>query len=400
VTYKIAIVVQGRFYTFDMAKALLARGHDVQIFTNYPRWAVARFGFPSERVTSNWPHGIAARFFTFLKNKFHISEPEAALHKSFGSWAARHVPRQKWDAVYCFSGVSEELLEALKGTGSPGWLFRSSSHIRAQAELLEAEERRAGTPVDRPSAWMIQREEREYTKADVIVTLSGFAARTFDGTGHEDKVVVAPLGVDVSNFRPTADKIEARRQHILAGKKLRVLFVGTKSYRKGLLELMEVARTLAGRFEFRFVGPEETQAHAFLNKLRKYAELMPVMPEAQLREAYEWGDVFIFPTIEDGFAAVLTQAYAAGLPILATTNCGAPDFIRDEETGWILPIRAAARFVERLEWCDRCRSALADMVTRIAHEFHPRTWDDMASDLEQLMQQRSRPSIAVAGAQS
>jgi glycosyltransferase involved in cell wall biosynthesis len=398
VTYKIAIVVQGRFYTFDMAKALLARGHDVHLFTNYPRWAVARFGFPPERVTSYWPHGIAARFFTFLKDKLHLPEPEASLHRSFGRWAARHVPRREWDAVYCFSGVSEELLDTLKDTRSPSWLFRSSSHIRAQAELLETEERRAGRPIDRPSAWMIQREEREYAKADVIVTLSGFAARTFSGTSHEDKVVVASLGVDVSNFRPTADKIEARRQRILDGQKLRVLFVGTKSYRKGLLDLMQIARTLAGRFEFHFVGPEEAQAHDLLNELREYAELIPVMPEAELRRAYEWGDVFVFPTIEDGFAAVLTQAYAAGLPILATTNCGAPDFIRDEETGWILPIRAPARFVERLEWCHRCRTALADTVTRIVHEFHPRTWDDMASDLELLIQRRHQRSTAVAGA--
>ncbi len=253
-TQKIAIVVQGRFYTFDMAKALLARGHDVHLFTNYPRWAVARFGFPPERVTSYWLHGIAARLFTFLKAKLHVPEPEAWLHRSFGRWAARHVPRREWDAVYCFSGVSEELIDALRGSGSPSWLFRSSSHIHTQAELLETEERRAGRPIDRPSAWMIQREEREYAKADVIVTLSGFAARTFDGTGYESKVVMVPLGVDVSNFRPTPDKMEARRQRMLTGAKLRVLFVGTKSYRKGLLDLARIARTLAGRFEFRLVG--------------------------------------------------------------------------------------------------------------------------------------------------
>ena len=97
---------------------------------------------------------------------------------------------------------------------------------------------------------------------------------------------------------------------------------------------------------------EEGQAQALLNELRAHAELVPAMPEAQLCEAYEWGDVFIFPTIEDGFATVLAQAYAAGLPILATTNCGAPDFIRQGETGWILPIRAPAEFIEQLEWCD------------------------------------------------
>lgn len=398
---RIAIVVHGRFYAFDIAKALLARGHDVHLYTNYPRWAVARFGFPPECVTSCWHHGVAARLLNAAKDKLQAPYPESWLHESFGRWAARHVPRRKWDAVVCFSSVSEELLDALKGTPSPSWLFRSSSHIRAQAELLEAEERRAGVPVDRPSAWMIQREEREYAKADVLVTLSNFARNTFNGTGHEHKVVMVPLGVDVSNFRPAADKIEARRQRILSGTKLRVLFVGTKSYRKGLIDLAQIARTLAGRFEFRFVGPEETQVRTLLNELRAHAKLVPVMPEARLREAYEWGDVFVFPTIEDGFAAVLTQAYAAGLPILATTNCGAPDFIRDGETGWVLPIRAPERFVERLEWCDEHRVALADTVTRIAHVVQPRTWDDVARDFEAAIEQRgSQPVAQLAGAKN
>jgi glycosyltransferase involved in cell wall biosynthesis len=118
------------------------------------------------------------------------------------------------------------------------------------------------------------------------------------------------------------------------------------------------------------------------------------MPEAQLREAYEWGDVFLFPTIEDGFAAVLTQASAAGLPILATTNCGAPDFIRDGETGWVMPIRAPQQFIDRLAWCDTHRVALAEMASRVAHQFQPRTWDDVARDLEEAIARRSERSDA------
>lgn len=393
--YRIAIVVHGRFFAFNLATALLARGHDVQLFTNYPRWAVARFGVPAERVVSDWKHGIATRFFSFIMHRLGVSYPEAWLHQNFGAWAARRVARSEWDVVFCFSGVSEELINAVKGSRSQSWLCRGSCHIRTQAELLQAEMRRAGVSIDQPSEWMIEREEREYANADVIVTLSDFAGQTFDGTGDEAKVVVLPLGVDVANFRLSPEKTEARRQRILSGAKLRVLFVGAKSYQKGLIDLAQIARTLTGRFEFRFVGPEEPQARPLLDTMRAHAELVPVVPEAQLCQVYEWGDIFIFPTIQDGFAVVLTQAYAAGLPILATTNCGAPDFIRDGETGWILPIRAPEEFIDRLDWCERHRAELADVVTRVAHEFQPRTWGDVASDLEMAIAERR----ALRGAQ-
>src|SRR6476620_5778437 len=41
---KIAIVVQGRLWACDMARALSERGHQVSLFTNYPVWAARRFG--------------------------------------------------------------------------------------------------------------------------------------------------------------------------------------------------------------------------------------------------------------------------------------------------------------------------------------------------------------------
>ena len=40
-------------------------------------------------------------------------------------------------------------------------------------------------------------------------------------------------------------------------------------------------------------------------------------PQDELRNHYSWADVFIFPTIEDGFATVLTQAASAGLPLIS-----------------------------------------------------------------------------------
>lgn len=382
---KIAIVVHGRFYAFDLAGALLARNHDVYLFTNYPKWAVARFGFPAERVRSYWVHGVHSRVLSAVSGKLHTPFPEPWLHGSFGQWAARMVTREPWDIVYCFSGVAEELFTALEGSACARWLIRASSHIRVQAQILEEEERRAGVKIDRPSDWMIAREEREYSLADVILTVSSFAEETFRGTEVSGKVVSIPLGVDAGDFRPSPDTIKARIRRISGEGKLRVLYVGTKSFRKGLIDLQRIALEMAGRFEFRFVGPAEPQAHDLLNKLSANVEVLPSVPQSELPAVYAWGDLFIFPTVEDGFPVVLAQANASGLPILATTNCGASDFVRIGKTGWILPIRTPKAFMERLKWADEHRRELAEMVARIYGQFGPRTWDLVAQDYEQAM---------------
>ncbi|HUJ73121.1 MAG TPA: glycosyltransferase family 4 protein, partial [Verrucomicrobiae bacterium] len=328
-TYKIAIVVHGRFYAFSLAKALLARGHDVVLFTNYPKWAVKRFGFPVGRVRSHWVHGITTRLFHKAQDKLHTPFPEPWLHADFGRWAAREVTRENWDVVYCFSGVAEELFTALHGSTASRWLVRASSHIRTQATILEQEERRAGVPINRPSIWMIAREEREYAIADRIVVLSSFAYESFEKSGLSHKLLLMPLGVSVQHFRASPEKIESRRQRILSGAPLRVLFVGTKSFRKGLVDLARVACLVDKKYQLRLVGAAEAGARGLLDQMSSQADLQPPVPERELPHVYEWGDVFIFPTVEDGFPVVLAQAHASGLPILATTNCSARELLRD-----------------------------------------------------------------------
>ena len=115
---KIAIVVHGRFHAFDLARALLERGHEVTIFTNYPKWAVDRFGISHDRVQSFWAHGIFSRLSMSLAQKVSIPYPEAWLHRLLGRWAAREVAKESWDVIHCWSGVSEEILPALEGSRS------------------------------------------------------------------------------------------------------------------------------------------------------------------------------------------------------------------------------------------------------------------------------------------
>jgi glycosyltransferase involved in cell wall biosynthesis len=94
--------------------------------------------------------------------------------------------------------------------------------------------------------------------------------------------------------------------------------------------------------------------------------------------------VFVFPTIQDGFAVVLAQAQAAGLPLLATTNCAGPDLIREGETGWVLPIRAPEAFAERLRRADAHREALAEVARRVYEDYTPRAWADVAVEFVAL----------------
>jgi glycosyltransferase involved in cell wall biosynthesis len=379
---RIAFVVHGRFYSFDLARELIRMGVDVTVFTNYPKRVAARFGLAPESVRSFVLHGVASRFVQWLGFE-RWTEP--ALHRWFGCWARRAIQGRDFAIVQSFSGVAEEVLDALNGATIRA-LVRGSTHIRTQAQLLEEEERRAGTALDRPTPWRIAREEREYAKADVIFVLSEFARRSFLEHGiNADKLRLLPLGSSVARFRPRAETIEQRSCRILSGTPLRILNVGSFSFRKGALDIAQIAQTMHPRCQFRVVGDLPFETRRLRSSLRGKLEFIRRAPEEDLPAVYAWADLFLFPTIEDGYAVVLAHARAAGLPILATSHCAAPELIEEGRTGWILPVRSADAFCDRLRWCDANRKELCSMIHACAKVAETRDWSDVASEFVQQM---------------
>jgi glycosyltransferase involved in cell wall biosynthesis len=54
-------------------------------------------------------------------------------------------------------------------------------------------------------------------------------------------------------------------------------------------------------------------------------------------EWYQQSDVFVLPTLSDGFALTQLEALANGLPVIVTPNCGR--VVADGKTGFIIPPR-------------------------------------------------------------
>jgi len=382
VPLKLAIVVHGRFHAFDLARELLRQGAEVTLLTNYPKRVAQKFGVADSRVRNCLWHGLANRFVHRAMRTPGRDLLEPCLHRWFSRWAAQSLRGMELDAIHSFSGVSEELLRAFQ-CGTPlRSLVRGSAHIRTQARLLSEEEQRCGRRLHRPGSWIVARELREYELADLVIVLSSFAAKSFLDEGFpEEKLRILPLGSDLSRFRPTEELVQERCRRISAGRPLRVLTVGSFSYQKGMYDLVQIVERLHGRLEFRFVGDCPPETRKLRSRCCDKIHFVPRQPQLALARQYHEGDVFLFPTIQDGYAVVLAQALAAGLPVLTTTNCAGPDLIREGQTGWVLPIRNSDAFIERLIWCHAHREYLARMVCNAFAKFQPPDWAQVAGDL-------------------
>ena len=361
----------------------------MRVFTNYPRAVVERFGLPAEAARPFLFHGIASRLLPGLGLKERPCHVEKVLHMLFGRWAARHLSREDWDATYSFSGVAEEWLDCAKGQGALRLVARGSAHIRKQAELLTQESTRTGASQEKPSAWRIEREEREYAKADAVLVLSSFAYNSFLECGFpRERLRLMVSGVQLGAFGQPSEAGQTRCDRLLSGQPLRVLNVGTFSFRKGMWDFAAIVRALnPARFRFRFVGTVLPEAVGLAASLGARVEFVRRAPQERLTEHYGWGDVFVFPTIEDGFPAVMAQASAAGLPMLTTPNGAGFDLVKDGQNGWVLPIRSPEEFVKQLNWCDGHRNELACVARNAFGGVRPRDWSEVASDFVKICEE-------------
>lgn len=374
---RIAIVVPGRFHAFELAAALRGLGHEVWVFSNYPTSHAAAFGVDAR--TYRWHKSSRAwlRVSQWLApGNSRASFRDRTFLAPFGVWAAGQVARHgPFDIVHAFSGVAEESLRMGKAPGRTS-IVRGSAHILEQRALLLREAQRNGAVADLPSDWVVERELREYAAAPSIHVLSSFARASFIRHGvASERLALVPCGTNGSAFRGDDATAAKRADRVRGGAPLRVLCVGSFSRQKGAKDFVAVAGALADRMRFTWVG--ECAEDAL--QLRSPAfTLRPRVAQGALEAIYAEHDVFYFPTVQDGFGMVLSQALAANMVLVASTHSAAPDLVRDGETGYLVPPMQSAITIELLRTLDANRASLAELLANVQTGPRPPSWGEMA----------------------
>ena len=89
---------------------------------------------------------------------------------------------------------------------------------------------------------------------------------------------------------------------------------------------------------------------AIFRQSRARIHLRPSIDETGLREAYRAADVFVFPSLAEGFAHVLLEAMASGLPVISTDRTATPDLIRHGREGFIVRAGSAPDLAAHIEF--------------------------------------------------
>lgn len=179
---------------------------------------------------------------------------------------------------------------------------------------------------------------RRFAAAEHLVTWSEWARRDLidDYDVADDRVTVIPPGVDVARWRRPGPPRADRRGRDGDGP-VRVLFVGGDLVRKGGRELLDAARVLHDLHDLDVVVHLVTDAPVDRAGPRVVVHRGLTPNSAELIGLYHQCDVFALPTSADCLPMVLSEAGAAGLPVVSTPIAGIPEIVLDGRTGLLVP---------------------------------------------------------------
>lgn len=173
----------------------------------------------------------------------------------------------------------------------------------------------------------------ECSLADQILVNSGWSKDALVAEGiAAEKIRVIPVAYEATNG---ARSFQSHYPPAFSAERpLRVLFLGQINLRKGVAHLLEAVKLLSGEHvEFWFVGPTQIRVP---RELREHPQVrwFGVVPRTAVDSYYRDADVFILPTLSDGFGLTQLEAQAWKLPVIASRYCG--DVVRDGVNGVVL----------------------------------------------------------------
>lgn len=257
----------------------------------------------------------------------------------------------------------------------PKILFQLHPHpATVRAILLEELERHPECAPTLRKEWELALPEADFARlqqepsmAQHWIAASSYTRQTLAENGiPTERIHIVPYGVDAERFAGATPRSQ--------NGKLKLLFVGTISQRKGIQYLLEALDLLGTRhIELTVCGWAVDDLQLF----RGYQDRVTLRPSAsasELLQAYRSADLFVFPSLAEGFGHVLLEAMAAGLPVLSTDCTAAPDLIRTGVQGFVIPPAQPEAIAGRIDWAAGHRHRLAEMgkaAARTAREF---TW--------------------------
>ena len=293
--------------TYNTAKHLARMGHEVHVITSLDK------GLPRESMENGfYVHRIFWRKIRFLGVM------------SF------------WVKIFwCLKTIKPDIVHAQSiGMGIPGFLAKT--FLKMPFVVYGR-----GSDVYLPSTFKNTISKLALKNAESVIALTEDMKSEMQKLCDRD-ILVIPNGIDLEKFKNLSRKDIRKRLEIKDNEKI-ITFVGTLRPVKGvkyLIKAMELIIKKNENLKLMLVGDgEEREELERLVEELDLKECVKFIGRVQNEEIPQYmaaSDVFVLPSLSEGFPVVTLEAMASGLAIIATSVGGLPEIIEDGENGFLV----------------------------------------------------------------
>jgi glycosyltransferase involved in cell wall biosynthesis len=312
-------------------------------------------------VTSWTPAGLAHRAASAMRSRGRSSGVYGVALRH-GSWfdrrVARHLAgqplRPDQDAFFGFDLGCLETLRLLRSREVVA-VVDQFDPARIEYDLVRAEaERWPGWSPELPviPEAYFERLQAEWEAAAGVIVNSAWSAEALVRQGvARERIEVVPLA-----YEPRDRLASPRPRH---EGPLRVLWLGSVILRKGIQYLVEAARLLGDRSIEVVVVGRIGIAEAVVRSAPANVVFRGEVIHDRVAQEYAAADVFVLPTVSDGFGLTQLEAMAHGLPVVTTPRCGS--VVDDRVDGLVVPAGDGEALAKALATLDDDRDMVEAM---------------------------------------
>ena len=228
----------------------------------------------------------------------------------------------------------------------------------------------SGQGSDVYTSWPFKKtiSKRGLKNTDTLIALTENMKETMQKFFNK-KIEVVPNGIDTERFN--LNKRESCEKLGLDHEQKIIIFIGRLEPVKGLKYLIEAISILKTDLNLVVVGDgsEKHSLKLLVNDLKLEDKVIFTgkISNEKIPEYLTASDVFVLPSLSEGFPVVLLEAMAAGLPIVTTRKGGLPEIIEDKVNGFLVNPGSPEELADKINLVLKDEK-LAEKISRVNKE--------------------------------
>jgi len=210
--------------------------------------------------------------------------------------------------------------------------------------------------------------------SDKIIAVSKSTAQQLNWLRLQKRILVIPNGTRIKPLLGKENALSLRDQIGLPRQGKIVCFVGRLSPQKGITLLIEVMCRVISRDDnvfFVIVGDGEQMSALQVIAAHYPQKIILFGKQDDVSNFYHTADLFLLTSITEGLPMTIIEAFAHGLPVVATRVGGVPEIVQDNVNGLLCDpadVEKMTQCVLRILHNDELRAAFGEHARKTAEE--------------------------------